>query len=302
MTARTFSKAPRLCTTALAFVIASSFATAKADPGLTPNIPAAEQKSANPERAPQSVPPSNPLTPSPTDPSTPRPLDPSVSELPLPYAPWQAAGFAPPTAPPAQDLPPPLARPRQQARRPLEVSAALAAFLPSCGSGSVDDRGCLTLGAGSGVDLALLYRPGPFFAFGAEAAVSGFARSGESVLRGAGGGARFFGVVGRVYFADEGAWDPYVALTLGAGKLDLSELGDQREATTGFGARVAGGIDYAFASRLRLGPAASFTHWVAWSEARCGGAVCRDERAVYGRLLGFATLGLRVTASFGDVL
>jgi hypothetical protein len=223
-------------------------------------------------------------------------------ELPLPYQSWRAAGFAPPTALPVIDAPPPLARPRQTPRRPLEVSSALAAFLPSCGSGSIDDRGCLTVGAGSGVDLAVLYRVGPLFAFGAEAAFSGFARSGQGALSRAGGGARFFGVVGRVYFADDGPWDPYVALTLGAGKLDLSEPHDQRVSTTGLGARVAGGIDYAFTSHLRLGPAASFTHWVAWSEASCGAAICRDERAVYGRLLGFATLGLRATASFGDVL
>jgi hypothetical protein len=199
-------------------------------------------------------------------------------------------------------LPPPLTRPRQQPRRPLELSAALAAFLPSCGSGSIDDRGCSTVGAGSGVDLALLYRVGPFFAFGAEAALSGFAHTGQGALSRGGGGARFFGVVGRVYFADEGAWDPYVALTLGAGKLDLTEPNDRREATTGMGARVAGGIDYALGSHFRVGPAASFTHWVAWSEDSCSGAICRDERAVYGRLLGFATLGVRLTASFGDVL
>jgi hypothetical protein len=30
--------------------------------------------------------------------------------------------------------------------------------------------------------------------------------------------------------------------------------------------------------------------------------VCRDERLGYGRLLGFATLGLRLTGSFGDSL
>jgi hypothetical protein len=110
-------------------------------------------------------------------------------------------------------------------------------------------------------------------------------------------------VVGRVYFADEGAWDPYVALTLGAGTLQLRGApADARVSTTGLGGRVAGGLDYVFGSHLRLGPTASFAHWVTWSEQRCSADVCRTEAATYGRLLGFATLGFRLTGSFGDVL
>jgi hypothetical protein len=200
-------------------------------------------------------------------------------------------------------LPLPLARPREQPRRPLELSAAVAVFLPSCGSGSIDDRGCLTVTAGSGIDATLLYRVSPFFAVGAEAAWSGFAGAGRGVLSGSGGSARFLGVVGRVYFADAGVWDPYVALTLGAGNLQLRGAPDDaRVSTTGLGGRVAGGVDYVLGSRLRLGPAASFAHWIAWREQRCSADVCRAEDAAYGRLLGFATLGFRLTGSFGDVL
>lgn len=156
---------------------------------------------------------------------------------------------------------------------------------------------------GSGVDMALLYRVGPFFAVGAEGAVSGFAARGDGGLSGAGGSARFLGVVGRVYFADEGAWDPYLALTLGAGALQLgASADDARVSTSGLGGRVAGGVDYVLGTHFRLGPTASFAHWVAWSEQSCNGNVCRDQRAAYGRLLGFATLGFRLTGSFGDVL
>ena len=155
---------------------------------------------------------------------------------------------------------------------------------------------------GSGVDLALLYRVGPFFAVGVEGAVSGFATRGEGALSGTGGGARFLGVAGRLYFADVGPWDPYVALTLGAGTLKLRGDDDAQIGTTGLGGRVAGGVDYAFGSHLRLGATASFAHWVAWTEQQCHGSICRDQPAVYGRLLGFATLGFRVTGSFGSVL
>jgi hypothetical protein len=214
----------------------------------------------------------------------------------------------PPSAASARELPPPLARPREQARRPIELGVALAAFLPSCGSGSIDDHACLTLSAGSGVDAALLYRATPFFAFGAEGAFSGFG-NGHGALSSAGGSARFFGVVGRVYFADSGSWDPYLALTLGVGVLNLRVPGavesgtqDAKVATTGLGARVAGGIDYSLGAHLRLGPSASFSRWVAYGDASCEGGVCREQGALYGHVLGFATLGLRLTGSFGDTL
>jgi hypothetical protein len=273
--------APALCTALLGLVIASS-STAQADPQAWQNIPAA---------GPEIVAP-----PAPGERLT------ETSELPLPYTAWQGSSLEPPSSTPAPDAPLPLARPRQLPRRPFEVTAALAAFLPSCGAGSLDDSGCSTVAPGSGVDFALLYRVGPFFAVGAEAALSGFSRQGAGTLSGAGGGARFFGVVGRVYFADDGAWDPYLALALGTGTLSLRGESGSRVSSSGFGGRVAGGIDYLLGSRFRLGPTASFAHWLAWGEQSCQGNVCRDQPASYGRLLGFATLGFRLTAAFGDVL
>lgn len=257
----------RRCAAACAFVLASSLSTARADPLPLPNIPGADEKSDGA----------------------------ATGTLPLPYESWPAAGQLPPAPASEPDAPPPLARARELPRRPFELTATLTALLPSCGSGSIDDRGCLTVHTGGGVDLALAYRVNPFFAVGLEGVVSGFAGGQSSSTR-------FGGVVGRLYFAESGAWDPYLALTLGAGKLSLTGDDDARGATSGLGGRVAGGIDYLFGSHVRVGPTASFAHWIAWSEQQCAGNVCRDQRLSYGRLLGFATLGLRVTASFGDNL
>jgi len=189
-------------------------------------------------------------------------------------------------------------------RRPFEIAAGLTTFLPSCGAGRLDDRGCITVSPGSGAELALLYRAHPFFAVGAEATLGGFGGRGHGALSSASGRARFFGLTGRVYFADDGAWDPYLALTLGGGSLTLRSDEDDRPdaATSGFGGRIAGGVDYRLGPHLRLGPAASFAHWVAYRELGCGPSGCREEPALYGRLLGFATLGLRLTASLGAVL
>jgi len=276
VTVRLLSKAHRLGPAAFAFVIASLASSLRAE---AQNLPPS-----GPDR--QELPPSAP--------------DPQ--ELPPPYEPWASTGPKPPPTRPVSDLPPPLARPRELPRRPFEVSASLAAFLPSCGSGSIDDRGCLTVAPGSGIDATLLYRAGPFFAFGVEGAVSGFWARSHGALSGAGGGARFFGVVGRVYFAEQGLWDPYLALTLGTGTLALSSADGARVSTSGLGGRVAGGVDIVLGSHFRLGPSASFAHWVAWSEASCNAGVCRDQPALYGRVLGFATLGVRLTGSFGEVL
>lgn len=284
MTGKIAGNLPALCTALGALVIASGLSTAKADQPGPANIP---------ERAPEN------------DESAP-PLDagPALAELPRPYQAWQGAGFGPPRHAPEPDLPPPLARPRELARRPFELTAAVAAFLPSCAAGSIDNRGCQTVGPGAGLDAALLYRVGWFFGVGVEGVLSGFGGEGHGALSSAGGGARFVGVTSRVYFAHGGAWDPYASLALGYGWLDLRRargaLGSA--ATTGLGARVTGGVDYLFGSRLRLGPTLGFAHWLAWSETRCSGATCRAGRPSYGRLLGFATLGLRVTGSFGDAL
>lgn len=269
-----------LWTAALALVISTASINAQADPGASSNIP-------DPAQDFETSPPPE-----------------AEATLALPYEPWHGRGFPPPPPTAATDLPPPLARPRQLPRRPLELTAAVGTFLPSCGSGSVDDRACLTVTPGSGLDLALLYRARPFFAVGVEAALSGFGGRGQGPLSSAGGGARFLGVTGRVYFADEGAWDPYVALTLGVGSLRLEGTSEAEPSvsTNGFGGRVAGGVDYVFGSRLRLGPTVSFSRWVAWSEQQCHASICGAGPAIYGRIVGFATLGLRVTASFGDVL
>jgi hypothetical protein len=200
-------------------------------------------------------------------------------------------------------LPVPLAFPIELPRRPVEMAAGFAASLPSCGAGSIDDRGCTTIGPGAGLQATLLYRVGWFFAAGAEAAISGFGGQGGEAFSCAAGDAGFVGVVGRVYFAERGDWDPHVALALGYSKLGIAGEGaESREGGAGLGGRVSGGIDYLLGSHLRLGPSLGFAHFVAWREERCAEGICRAERPRYGRLLGFATVGLQLTASFGDAL
>jgi hypothetical protein len=254
----------------LTFFSAHATSTARADQPATPNIPVAAEK----------------------------------NQLPAPYSPWHGKHYAKRLPPGELESPPPLARPVELSRRPFEVGAALAAFLPSCSAGSIDNRGCLTVTPGAGLHATLVHRIGWFFAVGAEGAISGFGEQGHGAFSAAGGAARFLGVVGRVYFAESGGWDPYLSLALGYGTLSLPGTATQHERgdSDGLGARVAGGFDYLFSSHLRGGPALGFAHFIAWREERCLASICRAERLTHGRLLGFATLSLSLTASFGDAL
>lgn len=273
---KTFVNPPAPLWAGCAFLVASSLATARADERAAPNIPDPERKSDAGLAA-------------------------SASELPLPYESWRGTGHPPPPAAVAHDTPLPFARSPELSRRPFELSASLTALLPSCGTGGIDDRGCVTVRAGAALDAALAYRVSPFFAVGLEALASGVGGDDAGALGGRGGSARFGGIVGRLYFADSGVWDPYVALTLAVGTLTLPGRAETkpRVATSGLGGRIAGGIDYLLGSHFRVGPAASFAHCVAWTERQCTDGVCRDQTSAHGRLLGFATLGVRLTGSFG---
>src|SRR5688500_6741406 len=118
------------CSGGLAFVSACAGSTARADQPATPNIPIAAEK----------------------------------SELPAPYSAWRGDHYVKPLPPGVPESPPPLARPVERPRRPFEVGVALAAFLPSCSAGSIDDRGCLTVTPGAGLHATLLHRVGWYFA------------------------------------------------------------------------------------------------------------------------------------------
>lgn len=223
-------------------------------------------------------------------------------ELPLPYDPWQGESFAAPLPPARRERPLPLARALELRRRPWELSVAPALFLPSCGDGSLDGRGCTSVSVGAGMEAALLYRVIPFFGFGAEAVLSGFGGQGHGALSSAGGGAQFGALVARAYFAEQDRWDPYASLSVGYGSLELRAPDGSRGSTSGWGGRVAGGLDYLAGSHFRFGPTLGFAQFIVWSERDCSGDVCRERPLPYGRLLGFATFGLRVSASWGKVL
>ncbi|HEX6275062.1 MAG TPA: hypothetical protein VFZ53_18600 [Polyangiaceae bacterium] len=191
--------------------------------------------------------------------------------------------------------PPPLPRAPERARRPFALAAALDASLPACGHAF---RGCGTPTFGAGG--AIFHRPLPYFAFGAAL---GFARAAQSRLDPTlereliAGGA-----LGRVYFYEEGAFDPYLELELGYASLRTlaSTAGGFRESRA-FGpmARAGGGIDFVVLPGLALGGALGYRQLVFET---CASRACRAGAGPLGGTAGAIVLGVRATFVLGAPL
>jgi hypothetical protein len=144
--------------------------------------------------------------------------------------------------PPLRDAEPlPFTRAPELARRPLELAPALTASLPLCRESS-EQATCRSLGPALGVELAALYRPSPYFAFGGSFAYSRAtpAAAGREVTRETTG----LAVVGRVYLLEEGELDPYLEAQLGW-------------ANAPFG-RAGGGVDWFVGRGMKLGVLAGY--------------------------------------------
>jgi hypothetical protein len=160
--------------------------------------------------------------------------------------------------PPLRDEEPlPWPRAPELARSPVELLPAFRVSLPLCSSASVRDP-CAALGPALGGELATLYRPTPYFAFGASASysvahgsVSGTPLSAKTLA---------LGVSARVYLLESGELDPYLEALIGWGSLTttLAPPGRPAQDDSAFGplGRTGGGIDWMVSPRLKLGATA----------------------------------------------
>ncbi len=145
--------------------------------------------------------------------------------------------------PPLRDAEPlPLTRAPELARRPVELAPAVTASLALCREPS-ERATCRALGPAFGGELAALYRPSPYFAFGGSFAYSQTTatRAGREVPLETTG----LAMVGRVYLLEEGALDPYLEGQLGW-------------ATAPFG-RAGGGVDWFVGRSVKLGVLAGYS-------------------------------------------
>jgi hypothetical protein len=228
-----------------------------------------------------------------------------------PYSAWQ--GSTPYASPPAIVLratPPPELAPLEYARRPFELAPEFALGFPNCSDGSANDTRCQGLGAGVGLGLSALWRVTPYFAFGGTLSASRFAFSpkGSSELRDSSASGVFYGLLGRVYFADHGPVEPYLELALGGGadRTSAREGDDVKYSETALGGavRVGGAVEFYLGRHLRLGPALDWTRFRVSHVERCDATqTCVDlDPGQNGHGVGFTTLSARLTILLGPGL
>lgn len=214
-------------------------------------------------------------------------------------------------APAGAQTPPPLRGPEPSAlpraperlRAPLELVPKAVVSLPMCRSGP-DSARCASLGPGFGPELAALYRPNPYFAFGgtfgyshAAGSFSGGALS-SSLIEGS--------LVGRVYLLEQGAFDPYLEAFIGwaSERMTLAWPSGYTDVDSAFGpfGRAGGGVDWFVGSGVKLGVFGAFDELVFVGGARCRAGQCATDAVPSSLLRGTITLGFGVSVLLGDSL
>lgn len=203
-------------------------------------------------------------------------------------------------APPAPELPAP-----EYARRPYELTAELLLGLPNCAIGSSDNQRCDSVAAGPGFGATALFRPSAYFAFGGTISALGFGfrpAQGSGLSRGSADG-YFWGLLGRVYFFDQGRVEPYLELGMGRAGLSTSAQetdAEYQENSAGLAFRVGAAIEFYLSRRVRLGPAYDWTRFTVQHVRRCGQARCTDlDDASDGHGTGFSSVSLRLSVLIG---
>ena len=216
---------------------------------------------------------------------------------------WAATDHVPPPRAEIDQGPPPFERPAERARRPVALVSEFLLSLPTCQSGAAAEH-CRALVPAVGAGFIALYRPYPYFSFGA-----GFSYARATATHADGlldGELLSLGAWGRVYFYEEGAFDPYLELELGYGShtTTLSGVDGERTEDSAFGpmTRVGGGLDVAVLTHLELGAAVGFTHLLIERGEHCGLEGCARGGAPGGAMLGALALGLRATVLLGAPL
>jgi hypothetical protein len=199
--------------------------------------------------------------------------------------------------------PPALPRSAEHLRAPIELVPKIVAELPLCGSGTDADR-CGALGPSFGPELAALYRPTPYFAFGGTVAYT----RGSGSLDGNGLTATRLelAVAARVYLTESGALDPYLESFVGwtGERTTLAWPGavSDRDSAHGPFARAGGGLEWFAASGVKLGVTGGFSQLLFARGEVCRAGQCTAGDAPASTPNGVVTLGLSVSMLWGQAL
>ncbi|HEY4158824.1 MAG TPA: hypothetical protein VGM29_12030 [Polyangiaceae bacterium] len=286
---------------------------------LTAITPAFAQGSAAPAASGSPAPPASSsespaIAPAPTDAAA-APAAPPAQTAPstvavAPYGAWDGNAYGRPPPSVLGAPPPPELEPPAYSRRAVELLPELMLGFPECHDGSFSNPRCDDLGGGLGLGVGGLWRVSPYFAFGGtlDALAFRFRPPAQAALSNTRAAGFFAGILGRVYFMDSGALDPYVELALGGGAIGTNavEANNQQyqESSAGGSVRVGGGLEFFLSSRLRLGPALDLTRFSAKHVRRCDAQnQCVDlDPNLYAHGVGFFTLSCRLTILVGPKL
>jgi len=193
-------------------------------------------------------------------------------------------------------------------RRAVELVPELGLAWANCAAGDVSSDRCAGVEGGAEFSFWALWRVSPYFAWGGGFELAGFRYDPPQALglRNASAAAVFLGFIGRAYFLDSGAFDPYVQLGLGGGALGTSSRASDGniygETGAGPAVQIGGGLDFFVSSRLRLGPSVAYTQVFVDKIRRCpsgGSEDCVDIAKDQGHLNAFVGLGVRLSLLLG---
>jgi hypothetical protein len=251
------------------------------------------------------APSADPVAPSATYPA-PQPAPVSTAEAPAAY---------PAPGPPPLPFPPPPVAPPQYARRSVELIPHLGVALPHCQAGDTSSARCSGVSGGLDLGFSALWRMSPYFAAGGTLHLVPLRNEpSDPALRDADAFAGFLGLVGRVYFLDDGRLEPYIQLGLGgallgtAARVEAVDGTSQEWTETGAGPalQVGAGLDFILTRGLRLGPSVTYTRAFVDKIRRCpvdDDAACADvSKESDGYLDAFLTFGARLTILVGQEL
>lgn len=220
------------------------------------------------------------------------------------------ADHAPPPRLPVLDRQAPERETDPLVRRPVELRVVGTTAWLGCSGSAPRTLGvadpCATLGAAYGVDAALLYRPFPRAALGANLVATRFAWDPSRVFADAAStgqaGWTAVSLIGRVAFVDEGRFDPWMAASAGMAFLSMEGGGDRRVTRVGLVTRASAGLDVWLTGRWKLVLQVDAAWQPGAGAERCEGGICLDGATlarVPGRSLG---AGFGLALAFGDPL
>jgi hypothetical protein len=188
----------------------------------------------------------------------------------------------------------------------------LGLAFPICKAGSVSDDRCAGVEGGGMLGFSAFWRVAPHFAWGGGFAVAGFRYNAPERLgvSNTNAGAIWLGLLGRVYFADEGPIDPFFQLGIGGGALGTTydaPTGETYEETgAGPAVQLGGGVDFFLSRTLKLGPSLFYTRVFVDKIRRCessGDGQCQDvSKDDLGHLNAFLSIGASLTIMLGQEL